>query len=44
MSENEVTIGKTIYHIKSIFIGQTNLDDAMKNIITRKLEEKRRVA
>ena len=44
ITEHEITIGKMKYHIKSVFIGQTNLDDALKNIIVRRLEEERRAA
>lgn len=31
-------IGDTVFHIKSVFTGQRELDDAMKNIVMRKLE------
>jgi len=41
ITEREIIIGKTKYHIKNVFIGQTTLDDALKNIVTRKLEERR---
>ena len=34
-------IGSTVFHIKSVFTGQRELDDAMKNIVIRKLENKR---
>jgi len=36
----EVIIDKTTYHVRSVFIGQTNLDDALKRIISRRLEER----
>lgn len=35
--EREIVINNTKIHIKSIFTGQTRLDEAMKKIITRKL-------
>ena len=38
--EYEVVVGKTKYRIRSIFIGQTDLDDALKRIISRRLEER----
>ena len=38
--EYEVVVGKTKYRIKSIFVGQTDLDDALKRIISRRLEER----
>lgn len=31
-------IGNTVFHVKSVFIGQRELDDAMKNIVMRKME------
>lgn len=37
--EREIIINNTRIHIKSIFTGQTRLDEAMKNIIVRKLLE-----
>ena len=36
----KIVVGNTTYHVGSIFIGQTSLDDAMKRIILRKLEER----
>ena len=38
--EREVIIDKTTYHVRSVFIGQTNLDDALKRIISSRLEER----
>ena len=37
--EREIVINNTRIHIRSIFTGQTRLDEAMKNIITRKVSE-----
>ena len=37
----EITIDKTKYNVKSVFTGQTNLEDALINIIRRKMEENR---
>ena len=36
----KIVVGNTTYHVGSIFIGQTNLDDALKRIISRRLEER----
>jgi hypothetical protein len=44
ITERVIALGKTQYHIKSVFIGQTKLDDALNKIIMRRLEEKRRAA
>lgn len=37
--EREIVIGNIKFHVKSVFIGQTNLDDALKNIIVRRMDE-----
>jgi hypothetical protein len=37
--EREITVDKTKYHIKSVFIGQTTLGNALRNIVLRKLDE-----
>lgn len=37
--KREIVISNTRIHIRSIFTGQTRLDEAMKKIITRKLPE-----
>jgi len=37
---HKIVVDKTTYHVGSIFIGQTNLDDALKRIISRRLEER----
>ena len=42
--EREITIDKARYHIRSVFIGQTTLGDALSNIIVRRTEEERRAA
>jgi hypothetical protein len=37
-NERAMVIGKTRFRIRSVFIGQMNLDDALRNIIVRKME------
>jgi len=37
--KREIVINDTRIHIRSIFTGQTRLDEAMKKIITRKLSD-----
>ena len=37
-AEREVAIGHAKYHVKSVFIGQTSLGEALKNIIARRLK------
>jgi len=37
---HKIVVGKTTYHVGSVFIGQTSLDDAMKRILLRRLEER----
>ncbi len=39
--EREIVINNTRIHIRSIFSGQTGLDEAVKKIIIRKLAEKK---
>jgi hypothetical protein len=36
--EREIVVDRIRFRIKSVFIGQTNLDDALKNIIFRRME------
>ena len=38
VAERELIIDNTKYHLKSVFIGQTNLSDALTRIIMRRLE------
>jgi hypothetical protein len=41
ITERKITVNNTIIHLRSIFTEQTSLDEAMKNIIMRRLSEEK---
>ena len=41
--ERKITVSNTEIHMKSIFIGQTSLDDAFRKIIERKLMDAKKL-
>jgi len=38
-TERQMEVNGTLIHLRSIFVGQTKLDDALQKIIDRRLSE-----